>query len=144
MKTTEHYFRDWEAHVFGCGYGSGEPHTLAALEEFFNAFGAADRSNSYDYKDIEAAVGVSSGWLLINILCHARVIDYGTSPRFGWLTTEGEKLKAFVDAHSVDEMVAICCNHTKDYTHCYPDACNCGPHGYEEGRKCGNPFWREA
>ena len=25
-------FADWESHVFGCGYGTGEPHVLAALK----------------------------------------------------------------------------------------------------------------
>lgn len=141
-KSIAEHFIDWEAHVFGYGYGTGEPHTLAALKEFFDAFGVEDRPNSYDYEDIEEAVGVSSGWLLINILCHADVIEYGTSPRFGWLTSEGEKLKAFVDIHSVDEMMDLCCGHGSDYIHCYPNACNCGPDGYQKGRKCDNPFWK--
>jgi hypothetical protein len=70
-------------------------------------------------------------WLLINHLCQLDIIEYGTSSRFGWLTAEGESLKAFVASKTADELAEIACNHDDV---CYPDACNCGPNGYENGR----------
>ncbi len=33
-KSLEAYFSDWEGHVFGYGYGSGEPHVVPALRRF--------------------------------------------------------------------------------------------------------------
>lgn len=141
-KTLEDSFIDWETTVFGYGYGTGEPHILKALKGFLANTGRADMPNSYDYQKLEAAIGAAETWFLINALCKADIIEYGTSPRFGWLTPEGERLKAFVDAKSVDELAELCCNHDEDHDICYPNACNCGPNGYEEGRVCQNPFWR--
>lgn len=142
MKTIEESFRDWESHVFGYGYGTGEPLILPLLKEFFAAVGR-DRElpHSYDYKALEAACGNAHAWFLINILCHADIIEYGTSPRYGWLTQQGEALKAFVATKSAAELDEICCNGPNDYIPCYPDACNCGPQGYQAGVKCANPFW---
>jgi hypothetical protein len=137
----EKNFRDWENSAFGFGYGSGEEHVMAALKTFFGAVGRDDHPHAYDYKRLENACGATVAWLLINALCRhqSRVIEYGTSPRYGWLTPEGERLKAFVDARSAEDLARICCEGGDDT--CYPDACNCGPNGYEEGRRCDNPFW---
>lgn len=141
-KTIEQSFADWEGSAFGLGYGSGEPHVLPALKAFFAAFGRDDLPNAYEYKRLEAAVTPPVAWLLINALGKAGVIEWGTSARYGWLTPHGDRLKAFVDAHTADQLVEICCSQTEDDFPCYPNACNCGPNGYEEGRKCGNPFWK--
>lgn len=147
-KTPEEYFRDWEAHVFGFGYGTGEEHTLRALKDFMTAVGFGRPGylpNSYDYTKLEAACGQTVAWLLINTLSHAGYIDYGTSPRFGWLTDKGMKLKEFIDARSAEELVNICCDYPEGYIPCYPDGCNCGPSGYagEGVNLCQNPFWAE-
>lgn len=32
-------------------------------------------------------------------------------------------------------------NHVFGFGYCAPDVCNCGPKGYEQGRRCPNPFW---
>lgn len=136
-KTLDESFRDWEGSVFGYGYGSGEEHVLGALK----AFMAAIPDRAYDSRVLEAAVTAPVAWLLINALCHADIIEYGTSPRGGWLTEKGKALQGYVSRHSTEELAEIVCNHDEDYTHCYPTACNCGPHGYEEGRACSNPFW---
>ena len=141
MKSLENHFVDWHGDVFRYGYGTGEPHTLPALKAFFAAFGDDWRANSYDYRVLENAVSPAVAWLLINILCKADVIEYGTSPRFAWLTPEGERVKEFIDSKSADELVELTTSWDENYIHCYPDACNCGPNGYEEGRKCDNPFW---
>ena len=140
-KTLEENFADWEGHVFGYGYGTGEPHTLAALKTFFECVGARADFRGYDYDNLERTLSPTAAWLMINALCHAGAIEYGTSPRHGWLTDKGERLKHFVGKHSVDRLVAICCERDESYIHCYPNACNCGPRGYEAGRVCANPFW---
>ncbi len=141
MKTQEEYFRDWESHVFGYGYGSGEPYVIPALRNFLMLCGKGSYGHGYDYTDLQKRLGETVAWLLINALCKADIIEYGTSPRFGWLTPKGVRLKQFVASHLADDLVGIVCNHDDNYAHCYPTACNCGEHGYEKGRVCNNPFW---
>jgi len=135
-KSADEYFRDWEASTFGYGYGTGEPHTLLALKLFLAAIGRDDADHGYDYRQLEKAVSPTVAWLLINILAQFRVdiIEYGTSPRFGWLTKNGERLRGFVRGKSVDELIDICCAHDENYIHCDPDHCNCD-------EPCHNPFW---
>lgn len=142
-KAIEESFVDWESHVFGFGYGTGEEHVLRSLKGFFDAFGVDDRPHSYDYEKVEAAIGAPAAWLLINILCRhgVNIIEYGSSPRYAWLSSEGVALKAFVDTKSVGELVTICCEDV-EHDYCGPDCCNCGPNGYEAGKVCENPFWR--
>lgn len=136
-KTLDDYFVDWEAFVFGYGYGTGEPYTIKALVDFF---GCLTGGRSYDYKRVEAALGYSTAWLMINILCKADIFEYGCSPRNAWLTDKGERLYRFVATKSVEELVDLTAK-DENYDHCYPDACNCGPDGYEKGKICKNPFW---
>lgn len=140
-KTPEQQFVDWESHVFGYGYGTGEPHTLPALKTFFGAMGDDRGAHCYDYAALERAVGPLPAWLLLNTMGHHDIIEYGTSPRYGWLTAKGERLRLFIASKSTDELVALCTEFDSDYIHCYPDACNCGPNGYEAGRKCENQFF---
>lgn len=137
-KTIEQNFADWESTAFGFGYGTGEEHILRALKAFFDAFGVDDRPNSSDYRRLEEAVTAPVAWLLINRLCQVDIIEYGSSPRFAWLTPEGEALREFMATKTVSELEEIVGSHNE---HCYPDACNCGPEGYDEGRLCYNPFW---
>ena len=135
MKTIADHFSDWESHVFGFGYGTGEPHTIQALRTFFDACGNAP-SHAYQYDKLESLLTPTVAWLLINALCHADIIEYGTSPRFGWMTTPyGKELFRFVTTHDVQTMIDLA-NRDQEYTPCYPDYCNCddGP--------CQNPFWR--
>lgn len=133
MKTLEQHFADWESHVFGYGYGTGEEFTLKALKGFLSAIPA---DGSYDYQELEEAVTAVVAWLLINTLAHADMIEYGTSPRYGWLTKNGKALAGFVAERSVDELHALT-SHREDYVECYPDHCNC-----DDGDcRPGNPFW---
>ena len=138
-KTAEEHFADWEAHAFGYGYGSGEEFILCALRQFFELCPA---EGGYDYVLLESRLGGAVAWLLINVLCKVNALDYGTSPRGAWLTPEGRALRDFVLARTVDELVALT-ERQEGYVNCYPDACNCGPNGYEEGRRCDNPFWEK-
>jgi hypothetical protein len=142
-KTIEHSFIDWEATAFGFGYGTGEFYILAALKKFMETTERRDDCIFlYDYKELETVLGPTVAWLMINALCRVDVLEYGSSPRFGWLTQAGEKLKAFVDSKSAQVLADLCSERAEDYIVCYPDACNCGPKGYEQGRVCQNPFWQ--
>lgn len=144
VKTQADYFRDWKSHFIGYGYGSGELYTIPALRTFLELCNEGPRGTSYDYAKLEAALGGATAWFLISsILAKADIIEYGTSPRFAWLTRKGERLKAFVRPRTNDELLEIVCGHDESYAHCYPTACNCGPNGYEKSRVCNNPFWRE-
>lgn len=133
-KTLDDYFSDWENSVFGFGYGSGEPHTIPALKRFLSTFSAGE---GYDYRVIEKELGETVAWLLINTLCHWDILEYGSSPRFGWLTEKGKALKEFIDSKTAEQLIELTCREN-DYTQCYPNACNCDQDGHEE---CSNPFW---
>lgn len=131
-KTPDDYFSNWEGHVFGFGYGSGEDYIIPALKRFLE--GCPDEG-AYDYRDLEAALSPTVAWLLINTLCHADILEYGTSPRHGWLTATGVALRKFVSGHTHDQLVDLA-QRDEDYTPCYPDCCNCRPLYL-----CANPFW---
>jgi hypothetical protein len=137
VKTLDEYFRDWEKHVFGFGYGSGEQYVIPALKRLMAAIPYIN--GEYDHKTLEKAVGAPVAWLLINTLCHADIFEYGTSPRFGWLTPQGRSLKDYFDSNTEDFLVRVLDD--MEGTYCYPDACNCGPDGYEAGKVCANPFF---
>lgn len=137
----EQSFADWESHAFGFGYGTGEEHVLRSLKAFFDACGVDDRPNSYNYETLEKVLTAPVAWLMINRLCQVGAIEYGTSPRFAWLSEEGEALRKFVDSKTVGELETICCSRTEDDPGCSPASCNCGPYGYDEKRICYNPFW---
>lgn len=136
-KTMPEYFRDWEAHTFGFGYGTGEPLIVPALAVFLSA---CPEKGAYDYAILEERLGGTVAWLLINALCRNDTLEYGVSPRYAWLQPHGVALKKYVESKTTDELVESTCATERDTT-CYPDACNCGPNGYEKGRVCDNPFW---
>jgi hypothetical protein len=141
-KSPEEYFRDWHSSVFSFGYGSGEEHWIPALKDFMACLKVRDgRYPGYDYQVIEAKLGPLAGWLMINTLCGADIIEYGTSPRFGWLSLKGQRLRAYMDGKTAEELYDIAMGEDDEYIGCSPDACNCGPNGWIEGRKCPNPFW---
>lgn len=134
MKTLEQYFVDWETHIFGYGYGTGEAHVFRALKTFFDAIPDTGR---YDYTVLEKAVTPSVTWLLINILIRDEKIEYGTSPRYGWLTKDGKALADFVKAHSIVELNNIIFNDSRMFN-CEPKLCQC-----DDGTNCtyDNPFY---
>jgi hypothetical protein len=136
LAVTNKHFIDWEAQVFGFGYGTGESPVLFALEAFLDCCKPVNGPPSYTYEEVEQALGPASAWLMINALCHADIIDYGTSSRYGWLSEKGVKLKEFVDQHSLDDlckMLAV----DQDYIHCLSEHCNCEP----ELPNCKNPLF---
>lgn len=137
-KSIAEYFAEWHSHVFGFGYGSGEEHILPALSAFLAAI---PHEGPYDYKSLEEAVTPAVAWLLINALCHADIIEYGTSPRYGWLTKQGRALRDFVIAQPADTLYETA--RLDNLDHCAPEFCNCGPTGYTPTKLCHNPFWIE-
>lgn len=141
-KTLDQNFIDWEANAFGYGYGTGEPHIIPTLKTFMDTIGRKDLPTAYDYQNLEAVLGPAVAWLLINTLCHVDIIDYGSSPRFGWLTNQGITLKEFISTKTVAELIDLCCERDENYIICYPNSCNCGPEGYDPNLVCHNPFWK--
>lgn len=131
-KSLDDFFRDWEGEALGFGYGTGEPCTLKALKDFMSAI----PKRSYDYHVLEVTLTPTVAWLMINILCKEHALNYGVSPRFGWLDPNGEELKRYVDARSVEELVTIVqdCDDTTNF--CYKTHCNC-----DDTERCLNPFW---
>jgi hypothetical protein len=138
-KTIDEYFVDWEGDAFGFGYGTGEEFTIPALLQFFSIC-SDEKHRSYDHEILARKMGGTAAWLMINALCKADIIEYGTSPRAGWLSTEGKRLREYVIGKPCDDLIGLVCNKTEDYTPCYPSVCNCGSKS-RSGNYCPNPFW---
>ncbi len=97
----EQDFCRWEQDCFGFGYGTGELPVLCVLQVFFNSL---EEGRRYDSCLLEKTMGSGITWLLINALCRSQrdnrlakdsIVTYGTSPRFGFLTSFGEELRDF-------------------------------------------------
>lgn len=104
---TNENFIDWESEVLGYGYGDGENHIIPAIKTFFELIAGTKNSNSYDYRVIERELGGATTWLLINLLCRCDMIDYGSSPRFGWLDEKGILLKEYILSKTSEELYSI-------------------------------------
>ena len=128
---------DWFSHYFGYGYGTGEQYIIPALSKVMAVISA---HGNYDHEELENAVGPAVFWLLLNVLCQANIFEYGTSPRYGWLSPKGIILQKYMDSHSYEELYNLVMVDS-DYIHCMPDSCNCGEKGYQEGKKCNNPLF---
>ena len=140
-KSVDHQFVDWEKWVFGYGYGTGEQYILPALKTFMAAIGRQDLPNGYDFDILEQAMSPAVAWLLINALCRADAIEYGSSPRYGWLSGEGIQLRDYLRSKTVDELLKLFDELPDEYAPCQPACCNCGPNGYQHGVRCKNIFW---
>lgn len=97
------YFIGWEEEVFGFGYGTGEEPILKALKLFLNLC-CSHGGRGYDYRELEDKLGPATTWFLINSLCKVDNLEYGCSPRYGWLTSSGLYLKNYVMSKSIDEL----------------------------------------
>ena len=134
------YFIDWENEVFGYSYGTGEEEIIPAVREFLNL--CVENKEypgiyNYSHETIEKGLGKLPAWLLINVLCRADIIEYGTSPRFGWLTDKGTLLRKYMLSKTVAELLDVL-DTDETYVHCYKNVCNCK----EIGKlKCNNPFF---
>lgn len=92
----EQEFCEWYGEVLGYGYGTGDVHYCNNLRHFF---WLAAQPGPYDYNEMERDMGAAVFWLLLNTLCNAGVVDYGTSPRAGWLSPEGRRIADFVNGY---------------------------------------------
>ena len=115
MKVTDKKsFQDWEDSVFGYGYGTGEKYIIPALKRFLELCNEGPDGICYDFEIIENELTPTVAWLLITILSNDEIIDYGTSPRFGWLTDRGIALKEFVMKYSGQELYDMAVNIQED------------------------------
>lgn len=131
---TDKHFIDWEGEVFGYGYGTGELPILKCLHFFFSTL---KDGRNYNYGLLETELGAAPTWFLINALCHANVISYGTSPRFGWIDHHAgvEALRDYVVSKTPDELYEIVANRDDDFIRCMREHCNCEI-------PCNNPLFR--
>lgn len=133
-KSIEDYFCDWEENLFGFGYGSGEEPILSALKRFFSL---VPTDSYYDHIKLEKELTPEVAWLLINILCRAHHIEYGTSPRTGWLTKSGKNLQLFFKQTPIKNLLLML-RHEEEYFPCTLEYCNCGI----SDCRPENPFWK--
>jgi hypothetical protein len=133
---TDKHFQDWEQAVWGYGYGTGEAFVLPALHAFL-----VPLAEGYHADEMVEVLGGPVTWLLINVLCHADILEYGTSPRHGWLTPKGQRLREYVLRHTPDELYTIVTRHEANaLPRCSPTMCNCAD--ALEGEGCRhNPLW---
>lgn len=106
MTMTDEEFRDLYDELFGFGYGTGDLHTLPLLTVFIQELPVAG-TYAYDYRRLEGKFKSDTAWLMINILCKADLIEYGSSPRFGWLTAKGASLKQYLADKRIDELYEL-------------------------------------
>lgn len=147
---TDKYFRDWESYVFGYGYGSGEEPVMKAILQFFNTMTSNSPERpyhkSYDHEVLEKTLGNQVTWLLINNLCHADILEYGTSPRYGWLTEKGQILYRYLENKTLKDVMEVLfgddaqLEHENDTFGCTKSYCNCDPNK-QIMKKCTNPLF---
>lgn len=146
--TKDKHFIDWFSNVFGYGYGTGERPVLEALNVLMIECAPSEETGEivpYNYRNLEAALGASAAWLLINALCKDDILTYGSSPRFAWLTRRGEMLREFMSRHTLDELeeildVDIDTDSDNFYYRCFPGCCTCMP----EKEACNNPMFDKS
>ena len=97
-------FTDWETRVFGAGYGSGELPILKAVKVFFDLL---EGKRNYSHEVLEEKLGGTITWLLINAFDKGNVIEWGTSARFGWLTSSGEYVRDFIKDKTAEKLYEI-------------------------------------
>lgn len=109
-------FWDWHSEWFGFGYGTGEEHVLPALRKFFSLLTKHTPMSSwgYDYRELEKELTPTVAWLLINILCKADVIEYGTSPRVARIDSKYDWLREYFLNHTEEELYKIACESWDD------------------------------
>lgn len=140
MIVTDKHFREFEQDAFGYGYGTGEAHILPAVRAFLLHL---EGGHAYTAQAMEYALGATVAWLLINVLCRTKILDYGTSPRYGWITPQGERLRDYVLSKTAEELYEIATAEVDhDHPLCSRNWCNC-PDALE-GQGCrNNPLFHE-
>ena len=139
MRVTDKHFQEWEKEAFGYGYGTGEAYILPLLHQFFATL---PDGHAYTSERVVEYLDAAPAWLLINVLCRENILDYGTSPRNGWLTHAGELLREYVLSHSPEELYTIvAADMDPRELFCTRTFCTC-PDGVD-GQGCqNNPLWQ--
>lgn len=132
----EMQFKQWEGRVFGAGYGSGELPVMKAVKIFFDSL---EDERSYDFETLESKLGDTTTWLLINAFDKGSMIEWGTSARFGWLTSCGDYVRDYVKDKSPEQLYDILMSDEDE------DYCECDGRMKETGHEfCGkNPMVNE-
>lgn len=137
---TDKNFIDWESEYFGYGYGDGETYVIKALRDFFNNMNFRNENDydiyTYKTKELEKCINPTVLWLLINILCKVDIIEYGTSPRNGWLTERGICLYQYFKTKTDDELYDILTDVDESFDRCSSTYCCCN--GGERNKPCFN------
>lgn len=110
---THSQFVDWFNKHFGFSHGMGEEPILTAFKMFFSLCKPEDGKPTYNFAELEEALGPTVTWLLINFGNNCGWIDYRSNPRWGFLEGLGEELKEYFTAHSVAD---ICQRLRRDWT----------------------------
>ena len=59
------------------------------------------------------------------MLCKAGIIEYGTSPRFGWLSPRGKILQQYLATKTADDLVEMIVEWDDNDPRCWPNVCQC-------------------
>ena len=142
-KSLEVQFKEWFESNFGYGYGSGEEPMLRSLRIFFGACFYDDDDPKqegyprYQYTTLEELLGKPLAWFLINKFCENDIINYGSSPRFGWVENRGKRLKKFFEERSINELLEIVFEDNEKEL-CTEQYCFCDADGEHIDGKCKN------
>jgi hypothetical protein len=101
---TNQEFYNWYQSHYSHGYGTGEVHIVWSLKRFVEAI---PLDEAYNYEDIEAKVGPVVAWMFIDVFCQDNLLEYGSSPRYAWLTESGVDLAQFVRSKDATELYDI-------------------------------------
>lgn len=101
-----------ELFPFECGYGTGEEHTIPLVYKFMELL---EDGRLYNFEVMEEVLGKVVAWVLIELLSNCDLIEWGTSSRFGWLTTRGEELRDMVGKFTQAEMYYLVTAIPNDY-----------------------------
>lgn len=93
----------------GWGAYGGDEALYPALRSFLMWCTPSEGSGvpAYDYRDVSEVIGAAAAWLLVYALVRADLVEYGTSPRFGWLTPEGCWLRDYVKNRTPEQLADV-------------------------------------
>jgi len=134
-------------------YGSGEQYVVPALKEFlsyykreaFAPLGIDEFVTNLSQPPL-ATLTPATIWMLVNTLNAFDILDYGTSPRYGWLTDQGFELKKYLDDNTVEHILDVLFQeHESTKGIMFPCShgdimCCCEDRDDEKGIRCINPF----
>lgn len=122
VKSDDEVFKDWFNDTYGYGYGTGEKPILTAIMIFLGNC-SSNENHIYSYDEIEKVIGKAATWMLISVFCKQDLVDYGTSPRFAWLTEKGKWLLNYLKGKSLQYLYSLVMYNS--FSECSSEYCNC-------------------